>query len=468
VRKPGCGALPGWPQPPRLLHPAVQPPIPRYNDEEYRSLIKKEAGWSREETDYLLELCERFELRFVAIADRYEVRCGEVGAGRLEEGHLVALADYFESWHARGVQCACVCALGGCCSFLLELRGLTAAVRWVQRMWAPPCPAPSPLPTKSCHHTSSLPFCPSAQFPGAPERSIEDLKARYYGVARQLLVGREGGPESVANSVLVRLRGRRYRGGAGAGGAGGTEPKQVPPWLLPNLTLVGARARAGCVAVPKGGAAAAGTSSRPPPAEPVAPPLSFPQVRHPFNAQHEAKRKRGLELLMRRSRDQDAAEDEVLQRAAAIEAKRKAEAAAKRGSAGPAAGAAAGSQGAAPPSVREVRCRLAVAAAAWGRAGGRAVGRVACQRSRNLGVERAAAFAAVPGQRASRAPWPAAPVSLAAPVRHPPLFSPAPIPPHAPTPPSSLPQHSSSAPHHALPPGGRVLKRAGAGGAAAV
>lgn len=41
------------------------------------------------------------------------------------------------------------------------------------------------------------------QFPGAPERSIEDLKARYYSVARQLLVGREGGPESVANNVLV-------------------------------------------------------------------------------------------------------------------------------------------------------------------------------------------------------------------------------------------------------------------------
>jgi DNA methyltransferase 1-associated protein 1 len=41
------------------------------------------------------------------------------------------------------------------------------------------------------------------QFPGAPERSIEDLKARYYSVARQLLVGREGGPESVANHTLV-------------------------------------------------------------------------------------------------------------------------------------------------------------------------------------------------------------------------------------------------------------------------
>ena len=49
---------------------------------------------------------------------------------------------------------------------------------------------------------ASLPLV--TQYPGAPERSIEDLKARYYSVARQLLVGREGGPESVANSMLVR------------------------------------------------------------------------------------------------------------------------------------------------------------------------------------------------------------------------------------------------------------------------
>ncbi len=46
----------------------------RYNDEEYKSLIKREAGWSREETDYLLDMAARFELRFVAMADRYEVR----------------------------------------------------------------------------------------------------------------------------------------------------------------------------------------------------------------------------------------------------------------------------------------------------------------------------------------------------------------------------------------------------------
>ena len=42
------------------------------------------------------------------------------------------------------------------------------------------------------------------QFPGAPARSIEDLKGRYYSLARQLVVGREGGPETVANQSLLK------------------------------------------------------------------------------------------------------------------------------------------------------------------------------------------------------------------------------------------------------------------------
>ena len=42
------------------------------------------------------------------------------------------------------------------------------------------------------------------QYPGGVHRSMEDIKARYYAVARQLLVGREGTEDSVANNVLVK------------------------------------------------------------------------------------------------------------------------------------------------------------------------------------------------------------------------------------------------------------------------
>lgn len=42
------------------------------------------------------------------------------------------------------------------------------------------------------------------------------------------------------------------------------------------------------------------------------------QVRQPYNAQHERERKRGVEMLMQRSREQDEAENEVLAQAAQV------------------------------------------------------------------------------------------------------------------------------------------------------
>lgn len=48
----------------------------RYDDEEYRNLFSGDKSWSREETDYLMDMCERFDLRFVVIADRYAFKDG--------------------------------------------------------------------------------------------------------------------------------------------------------------------------------------------------------------------------------------------------------------------------------------------------------------------------------------------------------------------------------------------------------
>ena len=42
-----------------------------YTDEEYEKYLK-DGKWTKEETDQLFELCLRFELRFVVIADRFE------------------------------------------------------------------------------------------------------------------------------------------------------------------------------------------------------------------------------------------------------------------------------------------------------------------------------------------------------------------------------------------------------------
>ncbi len=52
----------------------VQPLVYRFDDEEWDNVVVKDADWSRQETEYLLDLCEQFQLRFLIIADRYEVR----------------------------------------------------------------------------------------------------------------------------------------------------------------------------------------------------------------------------------------------------------------------------------------------------------------------------------------------------------------------------------------------------------
>ncbi|GIX82034.1 DNA methyltransferase 1-associated protein 1 [Caerostris extrusa] len=45
--------------------------IPSYNDDEYIQHLQCE-GWTRQETDHLFDLCQRFDLRFIIIQDRWD------------------------------------------------------------------------------------------------------------------------------------------------------------------------------------------------------------------------------------------------------------------------------------------------------------------------------------------------------------------------------------------------------------
>ena len=45
---------------------------------------------------------------------------------------------------------------------------------------------------------------PGVQFPNGIARNMEDLKARYYSIARQLMVAREGGQEDIENRTLIK------------------------------------------------------------------------------------------------------------------------------------------------------------------------------------------------------------------------------------------------------------------------
>lgn len=51
-------------------------------------------AWSREETDQLFELCERFDLRFIVIADRFPSdRSVEDLKSRYYSGNLILLSQ---------------------------------------------------------------------------------------------------------------------------------------------------------------------------------------------------------------------------------------------------------------------------------------------------------------------------------------------------------------------------------------
>jgi DNA methyltransferase 1-associated protein 1 len=51
-----------------------QAEVIRYTDDEYEKVVEPlSTDWTREETDHLLNLCERFSLRFIVIADRFDI-----------------------------------------------------------------------------------------------------------------------------------------------------------------------------------------------------------------------------------------------------------------------------------------------------------------------------------------------------------------------------------------------------------
>lgn len=43
-----------------------------------------------------------------------------------------------------------------------------------------------------------------AQYAGKQDRGIEDLKGRYYSIARQLMIAREGNQEDIENYTLIK------------------------------------------------------------------------------------------------------------------------------------------------------------------------------------------------------------------------------------------------------------------------
>ncbi len=90
--------------------PPIQPNIFRYDEDEWNALIEKDAEWSRQETDYLLDLCERFDLRFPVIADRYNVSVIDGVGGQRMQGFAGN-----HTWTAKGQEASAKLMLRDSC-----------------------------------------------------------------------------------------------------------------------------------------------------------------------------------------------------------------------------------------------------------------------------------------------------------------------------------------------------------------
>lgn len=46
-------------------------PVPAYSDDEYNQHLQVQ-GWTKEETNHLIDLAKRFDLRFIVMRDRWD------------------------------------------------------------------------------------------------------------------------------------------------------------------------------------------------------------------------------------------------------------------------------------------------------------------------------------------------------------------------------------------------------------
>lgn len=71
--------------------------VVRYTDEQYEKVIAHmKSDWTKLETDVLFDLCERFNLRFIVIADRFSYELEQFVAAKREE-ELKDCAEFAEA-----------------------------------------------------------------------------------------------------------------------------------------------------------------------------------------------------------------------------------------------------------------------------------------------------------------------------------------------------------------------------------
>lgn len=172
-----------------------------YSSDEYLSHLRDESGnWSREETDYLFNLCHEYDLRWFVIKDRWNFDNLE------REGGSSATEEVKPATNVAHTNGSTVSSNNVNSEPVMKLEDTASASN---------TPAQDSGTAESTSVTTPAgPFAaaatPSAQAEPAQqaeaqtkrERTIEEMKDRYYSVCRKLIRARPASDENAKQALL--------------------------------------------------------------------------------------------------------------------------------------------------------------------------------------------------------------------------------------------------------------------------
>lgn len=173
-----------------------------YSSDEYVSHLRDESGnWSREETDYLFGLCHKYDLRWFVIKDRWDfenyIHEGQSSSlGEAKSGESNGHADNTSKPELSNGHSSSSEAKEASAESEKPKDDTIGEVKTTSDAATPSGPFAAPAASAPATET------PQAEVQGKKERTIEELKDRYYSVCRKLIRARPASDETAKQALL--------------------------------------------------------------------------------------------------------------------------------------------------------------------------------------------------------------------------------------------------------------------------
>jgi len=172
-------------------------PSHSYNDEEYESLLQFDPEWSKAETDHLFDLLARFDLRFVVVQDRWmyqEAKAGAGGGAGADAGAGAATDARGKAGDEAGAKAGAEAGTGAGAQAGAKVEaGAEAEDRGSGGGGGGGGSGSGPGGGGGGGEAQEI-----------KGRTIEEMKTRYYAVARRLLEARADNPEEAASHPIIK------------------------------------------------------------------------------------------------------------------------------------------------------------------------------------------------------------------------------------------------------------------------